>query len=488
MLYRRDTTFSPVRLNTALQAVAGRVFAHKAYTICSVYLPPNEDITIYDLEHLIRQLPRPFVLLGDMNARHYLWGDSTRNGRGDMIVQLTTDYDLAVMNTGEPTHYHVQTGSLTMVDLTICTPDVLVDFTWEVSPTLRGSDHYPITVQTIESAPQTSNPKWCLQRADWDLFQRSCHLDLKVHDHDTIDEAVEYFVAQVHRAAAISIPRTSSKFHRRPVPWWNNDCAQARLESRRAESRLKSRPDSQALKIEFLRCRARYRRIMKMSRQKSWQSYVSSINASTPIAQVWKRVSKMKRKSPSMAPPIISLGGREISQPTEVVEAMAEHFASVSCRVTTSSGAQHRFREERRSIDFSSNGGEAYNALFDSQELREALRTCDDTAPGPDDLPYALIRNLDHECRMFLLDLYNRIWEEGSFPASWRVAIVIPIAKPGKEPSDVNSYRPISLTSCLCKLFEKMVNYRLVWVWKKKSSLHQRSVDFGNITPPLMPW
>ena len=40
----------------------------------------------------------------------------------------------------------------------------------------------------------------------------------------------------------------------------------------------------------------------------------------------------------------------------------------------------------------------------------------------------------------------------GSFPPSWRQAVVLPIPKVDKDRTDPNSYRPIALTSCLCKV------------------------------------
>ena len=49
------------------------------------------------------------------------------------------------------------------------------------------------------------------------------------------------------------------------------------------------------------------------------------------------------------------------------------------------------------------------------------------------------------------------------FPTTWRTAIFIPVSKPGKVLSDPGSYRPIALTSCLCKTMERMVNSRLTW-------------------------
>ena len=40
---------------------------------------------------------------------------------------------------------------------------------------------------------------------------------------------------------------------------------------------------------------------------------------------------------------------------------------------------------------------------------------------------------------------------------------MIPIPKPGKDPTNPTNYRPIALTSCICKTMERMINRRLVW-------------------------
>ena len=41
------------------------------------------------------------------------------------------------------------------------------------------------------------------------------------------------------------------------------------------------------------------------------------------------------------------------------------------------------------------------------------------------------------------------------FPEDWTLATIIPIPKPGKDPGEPNNYRPIALTSCLCKTLER---------------------------------
>ena len=53
------------------------------------------------------------------------------------------------------------------------------------------------------------------------------------------------------------------------------------------------------------------------------------------------------------------------------------------------------------------------------------------------------------------------------FPEKWSEAMIIPILKPDKNPTDPLSYRPISLISCLFKILDKIINKRLVWFIEK---------------------
>ena len=52
-----------------------------------------------------------------------------------------------------------------------------------------------------------------------------------------------------------------------------------------------------------------------------------------------------------------------------------------------------------------------------------------------------------------------------------RKRVKLPFLKPGKDPNLPSSYCPISLTSCICKLFERMVNHRLMWFLEKNNIL-----------------
>lgn len=57
---------------------------------------------------------------------------------------------------------------------------------------------------------------------------------------------------------------------------------------------------------------------------------------------------------------------------------------------------------------------------------------------------------------------------EGQLPLSWKQAIVISIPKPGKDSAVAGNYRPIALTSNLCKVMEKMIVNRLYCVLESR--------------------
>ena len=118
--------------------------------------------------------------------------------------------------------------------------------------------------------------------------------------------------------------------------------------------------------------------------------------------------------------------------------------------------------QRAKTPNFFSDNTENSNKSFLLNELKDALNKSNETAAGPDGLYYQFLTHLPQDCLKILLQLLNTIWLSGKIPSSWKEAIVVPIPKPNKDLSDPTNYRPIALTSCLCKTMERMVNERLV--------------------------
>src|SRR5258706_385761 len=93
-------------------------------------------------------------------------------------------------------------------------------------------------------------------------------------------------------------------------------------------------------------------------------------------------------------------------------------------------------KQEKKPVKFNSDNTEIYNELFTLQELRAAICKSHDTAVGPDEVHYQMLKHLPEVALDTLLRIFNNVWQTGNFPPSWREATVIPIAKPGKDPSN----------------------------------------------------
>lgn len=89
-----------------------------------------------------------------------------------------------------------------------------------------------------------------------------------------------------------------------------------------------------------------------------------------------------------------------------------------------------------------------------------------------------MLRHLPDSARQVLLDLLNASWLQQQLPKDWKHSKVVPILKPGKDPSKPDSYRPIAMTSCVCKLQERMIKDRLTWFLEKNNLINKSQSGF----------
>ena len=93
------------------------------------------------------------------------------------------------------------------------------------------------------------------------------------------------------------------------------------------------------------------------------------------------------------------------------------------------------------------------------------------TASGPDQIACPLLGHLPGPAQLLLLFLFNRSWCSHTFPSCWKPATVILIYKPGGPAFSPSSFRPISLASCISRLFELLILSRLTFHLKSSHLL-----------------
>ena len=83
-------------------------------------------------------------------------------------------------------------------------------------------------------------------------------------------------------------------------------------------------------------------------------------------------------------------------------------------------------------------------------------------ASGPDSIPVVVLKNSEPELSYILAKLFNKCLKESCFPDCWKVSSVVPVFKNVGERSTTKIYRPVSLLSVVSKVFEKLVNNRIL--------------------------
>jgi len=469
-----------VNLQTNLQAVAVRITAHKTLSICSVYLPPRNHFNFNpgDLQDLIEQLPIPFILMGDFNGHHTMWGCEDVNIRGKQLEDLILKNDIILFNDKSRTYFHAATGSFTSIDLTLCSSSLLVDFSWKVGSDLCGSDHFPIILENDGPPSLERVQRWKLAKADWDTFQCLCSTRLQQPAMADTDDPMSLFTSILKDIADETIPKTSATPKRIRKPWFNDTVKTVIKERNRVLERFKREPTKDNLN-SFKIARAKARREIRQSKKSSWRNYVSKLNSQTSCKSVWNRIRKIKGKESNNTIRHLSVSDTNVTSKRDIANALADNFSyNSSSAFCTDSFLSVKNKAEKQPIDFTSGNAEVYNELFSVEELRDALHRSHDTAVGPDDIHYQLLKHLPESSLLVLLNIFNKIWVSGDFPSDWRKAIIIPIPKPGKDPTSPSSYRPIALTSCICKTMERMINRRLVWFLESHNLLTNLQCGF----------
>jgi hypothetical protein len=113
-------------------------------------------------------------------------------------------------------------------------------------------------------------------------------------------------------------------------------------------------------------------------------------------------------------------------------------------------------------------------AIISHHEFRTALNSINTkSAPGLDKVTNKALKNCPHSLLKRILKIFNASIKNGHIPSKLKISKIVMIPKKDKPPDDLNSYRPISLISCIAKLLEKIINRKL-----------QNWIAAKNILPP----
>ena len=111
------------------------------------------------------------------------------------------------------------------------------------------------------------NPKWKLNRANWELFNTLCTGKLVPENFKESSDPIADFTSSLIEISKECIPQTSTH-PTKSNPWYNDDCKEAIKQRKQALSKFKRSPNTNNFNdIKVFRAKAR--RTIKLSKRKS---------------------------------------------------------------------------------------------------------------------------------------------------------------------------------------------------------------------------
>ncbi|KAE9534168.1 hypothetical protein AGLY_008675 [Aphis glycines] len=323
-----------ISIQSNLEVIAISLHTKNPLCICNIYLPDSSNLLLNDLNNIIRQLPKPFLFLGDFNSRNPIWGSNYTDVRGKIVEKFLDNEQIILLNTGEHTRHNVANNSFSSIDLSITSSSLAPKTKWKVLTEYNCSDHWPISIELLDQSPQIPfPPKWNTKKPNWELFndlisqsitENPIEIDSPINQ-TTINSLTNKFTHTILTAANKAIGKINHNTKKNLVPWWNHECNESIKRYKRCLNKFK-KSNSPLDHIQLKKARAQSRYITKKRKTETWQKYTSSINTNTPSKEVWSKIKAIKGISYHRLPLVLQHNNISLSTPSDIAKAFAEVF------------------------------------------------------------------------------------------------------------------------------------------------------------------
>ncbi|XP_045452977.1 uncharacterized protein LOC123662136 [Melitaea cinxia] len=425
--------------------------------IISLYCPPSVNTCQLDWEHLFAFSKSKTLLLGDFNGHHTNWSNKI-DARGKQIMDaLMSDNSFVTLNNGDITRIKLVNGVIqqSSPDISFASTDIALRFDWRVLNETLGSDHCVIKINAHVKAEPKCIARRNFKKADWNSYTellQTLYSDFIIsndlqHDYNN-------FIDYMNIAADIHIPFvkicTNPTSNFLPRPYWNQILSKCVAERRLALSQFRRNPTPNNL--TYLRTKIRTsQKLMRKFRSQSWQAMCSSLNESSTQTEVYNKLKWIKGYK--------AYGNYiDVGKANELLKNLAPDYVPTHKQSFSSSNIK-------------------LESVITLHELEKSIKV-KDTSPGCDNISYSMMKNLPLNGKVLLLSLYNKFLIKSFVPIQWQDISIIPIPKPGRDTQNISSLRPISMISCVCKVFHTVLLNRLEWFIERNHILPETITGF----------
>lgn len=384
------------------------------------------------------------LVLGDFNLRAY---DKLEDNESRVFKQLFEDELFMNQLATEPTR---QSSILDFI-LTDCS-DLVSDI--RICEGLGNSDHNMVKFNISSERKPKNNlvlvPNF--NKADF----KSIRKDLAKIDWNSeladldVDEAWDFFKSRLEQVQGKHVPLRQKRSKARKNPVWLTPEVRAALKVKRnAFKTLKESPHDRNQRDYQIARNAVKKKVRAAKRAKELDLARHCNADSKKFFSFYKFNIEPKNIGP------FKVNNELISQDSEIVELLNDKFKSVFTveDESTLTALHHQSVTEHEISDI--------GIINDKEVLGYIRKIRPNKSEGPDGIYARLLRECETEVAHPLALIFSKSLAETSIPLDWKRANVVPVYKKGDK-GDVENYRPVSLTSLVCKVLEAFIKDKIV--------------------------
>jgi ribonuclease P/MRP protein subunit RPP40 len=409
-----------------------------------IYRSPNSSsINDASLCELLKQIRGSFVLIGDFNFPGIRWGTGRSDGKGRAFYDEMEDNYL-VQHVDEATH---KSGNI--LDLVISKDEDLVESV-EYEGRLGKSDHEMLMITVSMEMPDVVVPTNSrdYDRANFDEMRRELKEETWTNLNQAgVEESWSIIRKRLEQLVDDWVPWRRKSKRKNSPRWMNSEIRKAVTQKRNAWRKWK-RSGREEEKREYMEWEKKTKRLIR-NRKNALERQVATDSKINPKA-FYSYINSARRNRNSIGP--LKIDGKLVVEPKEQAEELNRSFSSFFTRCDVESPP----KDQLTGI------GMIENVTITEESVKHEIgRLRKFSAPGPDNITNRLLIELCDEIAKPLVVFFTKSLEHGKIPDDWRLSNVSPIYKQKGSKSQPGNYRPVSLTSNVCKLMEKVINKAL---------------------------
>lgn len=472
-----NLTLLPQFSNGDLVAAVATLSTNEQYfkfLLVSAYLPydstsPPPSSELEGVVEYSRAEKIAIIIACDSNAHNIVWGSTNTNLRGSSLLEFIHSANLDILNKGhEPTF--VNRARREIIDITLCSSTIFDKIkNWHVSSLINASDHraicFEITLDIKLFVPYRDPKKTNWESYVAGLRDRVLPWEGNIVNIKDLENKATKLVNAISESFQSACPLITKKANNK-VPWWNSALLKHRTRVRKQFNKAKA-SNNPAEWERFSDLQKDYKKAVRKAKREGWKRICGEVEGVPSAA----RLHKVLARDPLNLPGIFQLdSGQYTNNDAEAaMHLLTTHFPG--CQILQEASPDPT-GSTNHGLDSSD-----WEAAGQVVTLEKAIWATNSFAPfkspGMDGIyPVALQKGIELLVGP-LCDLYRACIAYGYIPTCWRKVRVIFIPKPGKKSYYLaKSYRPISLTSFLLKILERLVETHFRYELVDKLTLH----------------